>query len=119
MSKPVQNLTTDNFWGCTIRSMQMLIANGILESGLVVGERHKDKKILELFHNNKRGSKAQYSIQNVVELGLKDYGIYPGEWYGINTVSTIFEELTTYFNPIPLFKLLTFQNGAICLDLVK
>lgn len=27
--KPVQNLTTDNKWGCTLRCLQMLVANCI------------------------------------------------------------------------------------------
>lgn len=90
MNKEVKNLTTDNGWGCTIRCLQMLIANCAFRHGLIIDPINN----LNLFNNNKRGQKeSAFSIQNVVEIGLKDYGIYPGEWYGINTCSTIFEQL--------------------------
>ena len=36
---------------------------------------------------------APYSIQNVAEVGLKEMGVYPGQWYGINTASHVFESL--------------------------
>lgn len=66
----------------------MLIANSLLYKGILTNPITN----LNLFNNNKRGTKeSAFSIQNVVEIGLKDYGIYPGEWYGINTGSIIFE----------------------------
>ena len=50
-------------------------------------------KILSLFNNDRRGDMAPFSIQNVAEVGLRDYAVYPGEWYGINTASHIFQTL--------------------------
>jgi hypothetical protein len=45
------------------------------------------KKVISLFSNEVRGADSPYSIQNVAEIGLKDYGVFPGSWYGINTAS--------------------------------
>ena len=50
-------------------------------------------RILGLFNSDKRADGAPFSIQNVAEIGLKDYGIYPGQWYGINSASQIFATL--------------------------
>lgn len=50
----------------------------------------RSAKILSMFNNDHRGAEAPFSIQNVAELGLKEYAVYPGEWYGINTASHIF-----------------------------
>ena len=36
--KPVKNLTSDNSWGCTIRCLQMLIANALQISRLQVAQ---------------------------------------------------------------------------------
>ena len=39
LGKPVVNLKTDNQWGCTIRCLQMLLANGLLLSQLEIPPR--------------------------------------------------------------------------------
>ena len=119
--RPVDNLTTDNSWGCTVRCLQMLIANSLVQSGLEIPQgKYQDKglglnnikqrelDILQLFHSDRRSQIAPYSLQNVAEIGLKDYGIYPGDWYGINAASLIFENLDTKYNPIDKFKICTF-----------
>jgi hypothetical protein len=46
-----------------------------------------------LFGNNKRGGQAPFGIQNISEVGLKEFGVYPGQWYGINCMSLIMEKL--------------------------
>ena len=65
----MQNLTTDNRWGCTIRAVQMLIANSLLmgagmwwsDTGMSSTNIHlkakedKIKEILSLFDNDIRG----------------------------------------------------------------
>jgi len=51
MNKEVKNLTTDNGWGCTIRCLQMLVANCLLKHGIVIDPVTN----LELFDDNKRG----------------------------------------------------------------
>ena len=56
---------------------------------------------------------APYSIQNVAEVGLKDFGVYPGQWYGINTASLIFEALEQRYRPMPNFRICCFQDGNI------
>ena len=62
---------------------------------------------------------SPYSIQNVAEIGLKDYGVYPGDWYGMNTASLIFEDLDVKYAPIKHFKICTFQDGNICLPRIQ
>jgi hypothetical protein len=64
----------------------MLVANC-----LKTAERQVD--IQYLFGNNKRGGQAPFGIQNISEVGLKDFGVYPGQWYGINCMSLIMETL--------------------------
>ena len=55
----------------------------------------------------------------MAEIGLKDYGVYPGDWYGINTASLIFENLDTKYAPINQFKICTFQDGNISLPKIQ
>ena len=62
---------------------------------------------------------APYSIQNVAEIGLKDYGVYPGDWYGINTASLVFEDLDAKYAPLKHFKICTFQDGNISLPRIQ
>ena len=71
--------------------------------------------ILQMFNNDKRAGVAPYSIQNVAEIGLKDFGVYPGQWYGINTASLIFESLEQRYRPVSNFRICTFQDGNISL----
>ena len=61
-----------------------------------------------MFDSDKRAGMAPYSIQNFAEIGLKDYGVYPGQWYGINTASIIFETLEQRHRPIKNFRICTF-----------
>ena len=106
----------------------MLIANSLMQSNLEIPQgKYKDEglglnpkkqrelDILQLFHNDRRANVAPYSIQNVAEIGLKDYGVYPGDWYGINTASLIFENLDAKYTPMNQFRICTFQDGNICL----
>ena len=88
LGRPVANLKTDNSWGCTIRCLQMLLANAFLASPELeiparivkadVQQKNRPIDILTLFNNDKRASVAPYSIQNVAEVGLKEFGVYPG-----------------------------------------
>ena len=64
----VKQLGNDNGWGCTVRCLQMLVANAINQSTMS----------RKLFDNNVRGSEAPFSIQNVAEVGLKHFAVYPG-----------------------------------------
>ena len=42
--RPVTNLTTDNSWGCTVRCLQMLIANSLIQSNLEIPQgKYKDE----------------------------------------------------------------------------
>ena len=56
---------------------------------------------------------APFSIQNVAEVGLRDYAVYPGEWYGINTASHIFQTLLKQYNPVKDFRICVFHDGNI------
>ena len=118
LGKPVQSYQTDNTWGCTVRCLQMLLANSMLASGpdlqLVpngpgkIDRENRAIDILRLFNNDKRAGVAPFSIQNVADVGLKDFGVYPGQWYGINTASLIFESLEQRYRPVKNFRICTF-----------
>jgi hypothetical protein len=64
--------------------------------------------VLRLFDNDVRGVAAPYSIQNVAEIGLTNYGICPGEWYGISTCGQVFEKLDKKYRPVENLRLCTF-----------
>ena len=96
----------------------MLLANSMLASGsdlqLIpngLGKTDRENRaidILRMFNNDKRAGVAPYSIQNVADVGLKDFGVYPGQWYGINTASLIFESLEQRYRPVKNFRICTF-----------
>ena len=109
----------------------MLVANALRKSDVAIPSKvvsytatkslpltqseKRDIDILNLFHNDKRAGVAPYSIQNVADVGLKDFGVYPGQWYGINTASLIIESLEQRYRPIADFRICTFQDGNISL----
>ena len=97
----------------------MLLANSILASGpdldIIPNGQGRVIDILRMFNNDKRAGVAPFSIQNVADVGLKDFGVYPGQWYGINTASLIFESLEQRYRPVSNFRICTFQDGNICL----
>jgi len=72
-----------------------------------------------LFGNNRRAREAPFGIQNIAEVGLKDFGVYPGEWYGINCMSLIIESLNLQLRPLPNFSICTFQDGNINFEKIK
>jgi hypothetical protein len=49
----------------------------------------------------------------VAEIGLVEFGVYPGQWYGINSMSLVMEQLCKLHQPIPNFAICTFQDGNI------
>lgn len=81
----------------------MLVANTLAD--------YEDISVL--FDNDIRGKEAAFGIQNIAEIGLKEYGVFPGQWYGINCMSVIMESLVKKFNPVPNFTICTFQDGNI------
>ena len=90
----------------------MLLANVLRREMPVV-------EVLRLFDNDVRGRDAPYSIQNVAEIGLTHYNIYPGEWYGISTCVQVFEKLDSKYQPLKNFIICTFQNGDINLNTIR
>lgn len=74
--------------------------------------RH-DSDLKQIFNNDKRGMEAVFGIQNIAEIGLKEFDKYPGQWYGINQMSQVMEILCERFRPVENFKILTFQDGYI------
>lgn len=97
------NPTTDNKWGCTLRCLQMLVANSLTD--------YEDLKTL--FDNDVRGEEATFGIQNIAECGLKEFGVFPGQWYGINCMSLVMESLLIKYDPVPNFSICCFQDGNI------
>jgi hypothetical protein len=66
-----------------------------------------------LFDNDVRGEEAAFGIQNIAECGLKEFGVFPGQWYGINCMSLVMESLVRKYDPVPNFTICTFQDGNI------
>ena len=74
--KKVESLKTDNFWGCTVRCLQMLLSNALLHSDVelpeklvkIVSSKEIDERqkriidILTLFDNDRRAGVAPFSI---------------------------------------------------------
>lgn len=95
----VPNMTSDAGWGCVIRSAQMLVANAMQKVYIhqYLSDNMKLKLqagILNLFNDDVRQeNRCAFSIQNICELGLVDHGHMPGEWYGVQRISKIFEKL--------------------------
>lgn len=42
----------------------------------------------------------------------------PGEWYGINSITNIFEALNEKYRPVPDFKVCVFNEGHIICDVL-
>ena len=109
LGKKIENMTSDCGWGCTIRSTQMLIANVIR----IAYKTMDASDILKLFDDNERGkNESAFSIQNVAVEGL-EFGKLPGNWYGVNTITNVFEVLNEKYRPLPDFKVCVFQDSCI------
>jgi hypothetical protein len=78
----------------------MLVANCL--------KARSDLDLRKLFDNNMRGEQAPYGIQNIADIGLRHFRVYPGEWYGINQMSQIMEMLTYQYEPVKGFAICTF-----------
>lgn len=83
----------------------MLVANSI---SVGRGEQQRQVDIRKLFNNDMRGMEAPLGIQNIAEVGLKEFGVYPGQWYGINQMSRVMEILVRQFRPVENFQICTF-----------
>ena len=83
----------------------MLLANALMGK--------EDVSVRMLFDNDLRGEHAPFGIQNVAEIGLKEFGVFPGQWYGINCMSLVMESLNRKFTPVSNFNICTFQDGNI------
>ena len=49
----------------------------------------------------------------MADVGLNDFGIFPGEWYGINAASQVFETLDKLYKPVKNMRICTFQDGNV------
>ncbi len=76
-------------------------------------------EILKLFDDNERGKKeSAFSIQNIAVEGLK-CGKLPGDWYGVNTITNVLENLNEDFKPIPFFKICVFQDSCVVCERIE
>lgn len=97
----------------------MLLANCLKR---VWKGRDADLRILKLFDDDKRNKiSSAFSIQNVVEVGLREHGRLPGEWYGVSKMNEIFKTLNEAYNfdknlsgnNLGNFKICEFKNGEL------
>eukprot|EP00347_Sterkiella_histriomuscorum_P012007 403370248 len=110
----VRNLTTDCNWGCTIRSAQMMIANALQQSTFM----YPVNSILKLFDDNIREcTESAFSIQNIAIQGLQ-IGRFPGDWYGVSSITTILQSLNDNYKPFSQFEICTFQDGYIVFETI-
>ena len=55
--------------------------------------------MLELFDDDKRNTiESSFSIQNIVEVGLCEHNMLPGEWYGVGKMNEVFKSLNETYN---------------------
>lgn len=87
----------------------MLLANTLQ----IIKEDVGKVDVAKLFSSNMKGREATFGIQNVSEVGLKEFNVFPGQWYGINQMSIIMETLNSKYTPIDNFKIITFQDGNV------
>ena len=95
--EPINNMTSDNGWGCTIRSVQMLIANIIIFNLLgrnydysknnIIENNTLYNKVIDMFNDNYLSS---LSLHNIIK---KSKNIKVGEWVGSNTVCYVISNL--------------------------
>lgn len=76
-SKPVPHLTTDQQWGSLLRCCQMMVANSIPPSSDIP----TDDLVTNMFNDDLRWNEAPFGIQNIVEVGMKQFAVMPGESY--------------------------------------
>ncbi|OII74259.1 peptidase family C54 domain-containing protein [Cryptosporidium ubiquitum] len=84
------NITSDIGWGCMYRVTQMSIAYGVrqfLKSYL------GDSNIENIIKNFQDNEYAKFSIHNMVNVALSEFGINPTSWIGPTTSSMIADKL--------------------------
>jgi len=79
-------ITTDNHWGCCIRSGQMAMAHA-----LVIDNHILPSAISQLFSDDPR---SPFGIHAIVEKGNSLLHKTPGEWFGPSTIAVILKSIS-------------------------
>lgn len=84
------NITSDIGWGCMYRVAQMSIAHGVYQFLKSYLKDLNTENIIKNFQDNEH---AKFSIHNMVNVGLSEFGITPTSWIGPTTSSMIADKL--------------------------
>ncbi|KAK9173604.1 Peptidase family C54 family protein [Cryptosporidium meleagridis] len=85
-----KNINSDVGWGCMYRVTQMSIAHGICQ---FMKRCLRDLNIKSILNNFQDNENAKFSIHNMVNIGLSEFGIDPTSWIGPTTSSMIANKL--------------------------
>lgn len=120
---PIENtqLTSDSGWGCMLRAGQMMFCEIIRR---IVVPREEDsneiyyKRIINAFNDNLKGEEAPFSIQNIVKLAEKEFGIQPGQWFRSTSIMMALDMLNKKYCPKSLIELemITFVDSTIYIN---
>ncbi|KAH8583841.1 peptidase family C54 [Cryptosporidium sp. chipmunk genotype I] len=90
-TKNYSNSTTSDIgWGCMYRVTQMSIIHGICQ---FIKKFLSDLNIENILNNFQDNENAKFSIHNMVNVGLSEFGVNPTSWIGPTTSSMIANKL--------------------------
>ncbi|KAM3129492.1 Cysteine protease atg4a [Paramecium bursaria] len=119
-----QNFTSDAGWGCMIRVGQMLIAQFIkqhLKSYFDIDINKYNELVYEIIQTfDDSNEEKVFSIQNIMQEGLKEIKKLPGDWYSPNQIVYVLQCLLNKSRLEQLigFEFIPFYDNVIDIELL-